>query len=411
MVVHAPDVVGGDAIGQTGAPDTEEISMANAEHLEILKQGSMVWNKWRQKHYMDTPDLSGVDLSGANLAGASLSRVSFARSNLRGSCLKGAILLGGLLNYADLRGADLREAKLEYAELNNTNLEAADLRGANLFQAMFIEAKLGHSRLDGASLRLARVFDTDLTAATMVGVDLLGASLINVCLEGAVLTDCNVYGVSAWGLGLESVKEQNNLRITPDDEPEITVDNLEVAQFLYLMLHNEKIRGVIDTIGKKGVLILGRFTSERKPVLDAIRKRLRELGYVPILFDFEKPTQRDFTETIKTLAGMSRFIIADITNPKSSPLELQATVPEYMVPFIPILDQEEQPFSMFMDLQNKFGGEGGWVLDLLKYDTAENLVGVLEQAVVRPALEKADQLLLRKAEAIRERHVSDYADV
>jgi hypothetical protein len=31
---------------------------------------------------------------------------------------------------------------------------------------------------------------------------------------------------------------------------------LEVAQFIYLLLHNEKIREVIDTIGKKGVLIL-----------------------------------------------------------------------------------------------------------------------------------------------------------
>jgi hypothetical protein len=100
------------------------------------------------------------------------------------------------------------------------------------------------------------------------------------------------------------------------------VDNLEVAQFIYLLLNNEKIRDVINTIGKKGVLILGRFTEERKPVLDAIRDRLRELDFVPMLFDFERPTQRDFTETIKTLAGLSRFIIADITNPRSSPLEL-----------------------------------------------------------------------------------------
>ena len=40
------------------------------------------------------------------------------------------------------------------------------------------------------------------------------------------------------------------------DEPDITVDNIEVAQFVYLLLHNEKIRDVIDTIGKKGVLLL-----------------------------------------------------------------------------------------------------------------------------------------------------------
>ena len=102
---------------------------------------------------------------------------------------------------------------------------------------------------------------------------------------------------------------------------------LEVAQFVYLLLNNEKIRYVIDTVGEKGVLILGRFTEDRKAVLDAIRNRLRELGFIPMMFDFERPSQRDFTETIRTLAGMSRFIIADITNPKSSPLELQPCRP------------------------------------------------------------------------------------
>jgi hypothetical protein len=59
--------------------------------------------------------------------------------------------------------------------------------------------------------------------------------------------------------------------ITPRDESVIQLDNLEIAQFIYLLLNNEKIRDMIDTLGKKAVLILGRFTTERKEVLDAIR--------------------------------------------------------------------------------------------------------------------------------------------
>jgi hypothetical protein len=39
-----------------------------------------------------------------------------------------------------------------------------------------------------------------------------------------------------------------------------------------------------------------------------------------MMFDFERPTQRDFTETIKTLSGLCRFIIADITNRKIEPV-------------------------------------------------------------------------------------------
>ena len=71
------------------------------------------------------------------------------------------------------------------------------------------------------------------------------------------------------------------------DEPAVTVDNIEVAQFISLLLHNEKIRDVIDTITSKVVLILGRFTDERKAVLDALRGELRKRNYQPILFDFD----------------------------------------------------------------------------------------------------------------------------
>ena len=84
---------------------------------------------------------------------------------------------------------------------------------------------------------------------------------MNTDLTGADLTGCRVHGVSAWGLKLDEKTKQRNLVITQYGEPEITVDNIEVAQFIYLMLHNQKIRDVIDTITSKAVLILGRFTA------------------------------------------------------------------------------------------------------------------------------------------------------
>ena len=109
--------------------------------------------------------------------------------------------------------------------------------------------------------------------------------------------------------------KQQDLIITPEGEPEVTVDDIEVAQFVYLLLHNEKIRDVIDTVGKKGVLLLGRFTEGRIAVLDRLREELRKRGYLPIVFNFDKPETKDFTETVRLLAGLSKFVIADITNP------------------------------------------------------------------------------------------------
>jgi hypothetical protein len=171
------------------------------------------------------------------------------------------------------------------------------------------------------------------------------------------------------------------------------------------MYQNPKIRRVIDTITSRAVLILGRFTPERKVILDGIREELRKRDWVPILFDFDRPTQRDFTETVLTLAGMARFVIADISNPKSSPLELQATVPNYMIPFVPILQVGETPFAMFVDLKQKYDQ---WVLDLLRYDTLENLRLAFEPAIIVPALEKHAELAGRKAQTLVERDIRSY---
>jgi hypothetical protein len=122
------------------------------------------------------------------------------------------------------------------------------------------------------------------------------------------------------------------------------VDNIKVAQFVYLLLNNEEIRDVIDTITSKAVLILGRFSPERKIILDRLREELRKRHYLPIMFDFEKPKYRNTIETIRTLAGMSKFIIADLTDAKSVVQELQAIVPDFPsvpVRFIIIKSQKE----------------------------------------------------------------------
>ena len=374
--------------------------MANKRHLDILNQGVTAWNRWK---YENSPSPQ-IKISNARLCGRKLTRKDVLWGNLSGSDLHSADLSGADLSLTNLRGVDLHDAILIRTNFSGADLSEANLRGAYLLDACLSGTDLCGADLSNADLSLADLTHSILKRAMLVGTNLESTNLIEADLSEAMLIDCRVYGISAWRIGLSDIKEQSNLRITPDDEPAITVDNLEVAQFIYLLLHNEKIRSLIDTIGKKGVLILGRFTEERKAVLDAIRIKLRELGFVPMMFDFERPTQRDFTETIKTLAGMSRFIIADITNPKSCPLELQATIPDYKIPFVPIIRENEAPFSMFQDLKNKFD----WVLDILEYDSVDNLIEVMESAVVRPALEKAEQLVLMKARSISKRHVKAY---
>lgn len=184
---------------------------------------------------------------------------------------------------------------------------------------------------------------------------------------------------------------QNNLVITPHDQPTITVDHLEVAQFIYLLLNNPKIREVIDTIARKAVLILGRFTPGRKVVLDALREELRAHGYLPILFDFDKPSSQDLTETISTLAHLSRFIIVDLTDPSSAPYEVGTIASNHIRPIQALFqpsDQAKRVFAMFPDLVRRYH----WVLPPYEYQDQEHLLASLQTKIIEPAEQKAQEL-------------------
>ena len=278
------------------------------------------------------------------------------------------------------------------SHLNDANLMDADLRTAH-----FIRAHLDRANLSGADLIAA-----DLRRANLSGADLTGASLNHADITNADLTGCRIFGVSAWNLKLSDKTRQQRLIIIMTHEPEITVDNIEVGQFVYLLLHNAKIRDVIDTIGKKSVLLLGRFTEGRIAVLERLRTELRKRGYLPIVFNFDKPETKDFTETVRLLAGLSRFVIADISNPKLTPLELQATVPEIMIPFLPIIEEGEKPFAMLEDLWIK---HRDWVFEPLHYSSLDALVGALDKETIGPAEARFDDLVVRKAEKMKGKHV------
>jgi uncharacterized protein YjbI with pentapeptide repeats len=478
---------------------------ANPEHLEILKQGVLVWNEWRDKNKGITPNLRSADLRGYNLqkahlyktllddvtfSGSDLSGASFADShlvgcdlsfsnlsnsnlmgadlleaNISGANLCGAVLckarlhdadlkmadlrgcvLSGMVatefmernrdlpaemwwifnmrQSADLRGADLRKSNLDEVDLRTTNLHGIARKGlydleeapehptsANFSEASLVRANLFGENLQNMDFRKANLSGANLSNTDLSGADFREADLTNASLQRSILVETDfrqanltgsfIYGISAWNLKLSDAK-QDNLVITDYDQPEITVDNIEVGQFIYLLLHNEKIRDIIDTVGKKGVLLLGRFSGGRLAILERLRAELRERDFIPMVFNFDRPEKSDLTETVMTLAGLCRFIIADITSPRSTPLELHATVPEYMIPFVPIIEDGEEPFAMFRDLWVK---HSTWVLDPIAYGSVEELVQGLDEEIIKPALARFDELLVKKAKTLRVRRI------
>lgn len=365
--------------------------MANQEHLDILKQGVEIWNKWREKHPEIRPDLNGADLSYTNLFQIYLTQADQSETNppqifivglnLSDTDLIGTTLIKAFLRRANLSRANLSRAILDGTDLYGANLKGANLKGAFLGAAEFIEANLSETDLSDLNLIGANLSYANLFRANLSRTNLSSTILVRTNFTEAILRDCRIFGISAWDVKLEGAS-QNNLIITPEGEPTISVDNLEVAQFIYLLLNNKKIRDVINTIGQKGVLLLGRFGGSGLEFLHAIAAKLRDMNYLPIIFDFQRPDSRDLTETIMTLAGLSRFVIADLSGP-SIPNELRATVPHFKIPFVPIIEEGREGYSMFPDLLGY-----SWVLRPVEFSNKEQLIESLPLRVIAPAEEK-----------------------
>jgi uncharacterized protein YjbI with pentapeptide repeats len=178
--------------------------IANSEHIKILNMGVKAWNKWRHENDEIRPDFDGANLGGVNLAGED-------------TLLK---------TFPDLAVSEL-----------------VRLSGVKLF-----DAYLFGTNLSGSNLLYADLSGACLSKANLAGAELIGTSLVGTNLENADLNGCRIYGISAWNVRTNQKTKQSNLIITRRDDATVTVDDLEVAQFIYLLLNRKRLQDVLNTV-------------------------------------------------------------------------------------------------------------------------------------------------------------------
>ncbi|MGZ4864968.1 MAG: pentapeptide repeat-containing protein [Halobacteriota archaeon] len=373
--------------------------LADANLFRANLSGLRLEGVWLKEANLTRAKLSGVNLTEAILTGADLSKANLIGANLTNAFLCYANLSEADLSRAILVGADLTEAILINADLPGANLSGAHLFGADLSGADLTETNLIEARLHNAVLTDATLTKADLSKAFLIEADLPGANLIQATLvetnvTNATLTDCKVYGISVWNLKGD-LKEQHNLLITEEDAPVITVDNLAVAQFIYLLIHYPELGTAIDTITSKVVLILGRFSDERKAVLDAIRDELRNYDLVPVMFDFARPDAQDYMGPVLTIGNMARFVIADFTDAKMVIQEAPTVVENCNKLLVPLLQEEWQEPLTLRQLRY---AKRDFVLDTCTYQDIESLLVSLRENIIAPANIRAEELAERRRE-------------
>lgn len=121
--------------------------MANRKHLNILKEGVEVWNKWREENPDIRPDLSGAKLTRADLIGANLRKADLIEANLRSAVfwnadLHGTMLIGTNFTLGDFLDADLRGANFYGANFNGANLENTKVSESTAGMTLFGDVDL-----------------------------------------------------------------------------------------------------------------------------------------------------------------------------------------------------------------------------------------------------------------------------
>ena len=353
--------------------------MASPKQLVVLEQGLEAWNQWRLENPDENIDLSGEDLRSMDIGLMNAVR----RADTRGLVPENAswiFILNEIVGYdvlpLNLRGADLRGATLD-----EMDLQKADCRGADFSGASLRDAKLGH-----ANLSASRFVDSDMTGAKLRLADLSESVLVRTKVGGADLGHATVYGTSVWDL-IGDAADETSLIVTPPGQSRLSADSLAIAQFLYTLLRNPSIRNIVDTITTRVVLVLGNFKEPRKRALEAIRGVLRSMGFIPVIFDFDGPTSKDTTGTVETLARLSRFVVADLTDPSSVPHELATIVPFLRTtPVLLLRLAGATGYSMVKDLKAY-----PWVLGVQEYSSDELLIENASE-LIAPARALADRL-------------------
>jgi hypothetical protein len=312
------------------------------------------------------------------------------------------------VHYLRLHGAQLAGANFEGGSLRGADLTGADLRGCALSEVDASYAILRNADLRKAFSRSGQFVGADLRGADLRGSMLIGCGLNQTRLQGADLRGALTWGCGVWDIERDDATQEEGLLIgweflDPIDAtlhpefrpsgPQFRVDRLEVAHFLALVRSQpNQLAHIIDAASRHIVLLLGRFTGAQQQTLEELRRALPEYGFAPVVFDFEPPGGRDIVESVATLAGLAHFIIADLSQPRSTPLEAQLIVPTLAVPYVPIIRAGERPFSMFAALQRKYP----WVLPTVTYRSEKDLTRKLQKQVIEPARHRSAWLRSKK---------------
>ena len=212
--------------------------MPTAKCLNMLNSGVEVWNNWRNSDEGRDVDLSDIDFVSDcpkverfyNLP--EFNNYNFSRMNINRASLRNGMFIDCNFSGSDLCFSDLVDSYCQKCDFSRARLNVSRIGSAIFENCDFSNADLSYCSAEETSFKGSKLVDTNLSKMSLVKTDFSNAQIDGAC----------AYGVSVWDINLKGCK-QRNITIS-ESKGSITVPNLELAQFIALLLNSKKLRQV-----------------------------------------------------------------------------------------------------------------------------------------------------------------------
>lgn len=228
--------------------------VANEEHLKILKQGTKVWNRWREDNPEIEPDLSltrfeRLNLEESNLVSVDLYRTWVYHCNLSNTLINDTKVLLTTFSDTNFSGANLSDTQLTGVSFLKGSLERATLANSLIFGAEFSSVDLKDTNFSTAQILESLFSNVNLSTTkglqtvrhgtpSTIGIDTLYKSAGNIpkeFLRGCGVPDDFITFIPSH-FGIQQAIQFYSCFISYSTKDE------EFARRLYSRMRDEKLR-------------------------------------------------------------------------------------------------------------------------------------------------------------------------
>lgn len=198
--------------------------MAIPEHLEKLRQGVTLWNKWRADNHDIKPDLSGLnftdelfcipeDKNGVswvmpiNFSEVDFTKTTFTNCNLEGSDFHESLLHQTQFTNSDLCSGNFIRADLVDAEFDSCQMQSALFVDVSGIASGFFECDLRLAKIKDSRFGGARFLECNLSDSICTNTLFIDANFTKTNLDVADFTASDLRNVVGLELDNSTIKD------------------------------------------------------------------------------------------------------------------------------------------------------------------------------------------------------------